>query len=112
LLHRHRSLQVTRAEEIKILKNFRDNVLLTNAVGKRFVRFYYQASPPIADFIAEHDSLRTVVSWSLLPVVGVSWMALQFGLIPTLALMLATLALVSILTVLFFRRIKMRGYQA
>jgi len=101
-----------RAEEIKILKNFRDNVLLTNAVGKRFVRFYYQASPPIADFIAEHDSLRTVVSWSLLPVVGVSWMALQFGLIPTLALMLATLALVSILTVLFFRRIKMRGYQA
>ncbi|MBW1748589.1 MAG: hypothetical protein JRJ34_09375 [Deltaproteobacteria bacterium] len=52
------------------------------------MRLYYTYSPPMADFIAEHDSLRAVVSVSLLPVVGVSWVVLKIGPASTMALML------------------------
>ena len=76
------------AQEINILKRFRENVLMTNSIGKTFVKIYYKVSPPIADFIAEHDSLRAMVRISLLPVVGVSWVALKIGLVSTVALML------------------------
>ncbi|MEA1946583.1 MAG: CFI-box-CTERM domain-containing protein [Thermodesulfobacteriota bacterium] len=73
---------------VKILRDFRDRFLLGNTVGKIFVRLYYTYSPPMADFIAKHDSLRTMVRISLLPVVGVSWIALKIGLVSTVALML------------------------
>ena len=73
---------------VKVLCDFRDRFLLVNMVGKGFVRLYYTYSPPIVDFIAKHDSLRAMVRISLLPVVGVSWIALKIGLVSTMALML------------------------
>ena len=36
---------------VKALRNFRDDYLLTNSVGTVFVNFYYNTSPSIADFI-------------------------------------------------------------
>jgi len=60
------------AEEIDILRQFRDEFLQDNAVGRAFVDFYYEASPPIADFISEHEILRTVVREGFVdPVVNV-----------------------------------------
>ena len=61
---------------VKILRDFRDRFLLHNSVGNSFIRLYYTYSPPMAYFIAKHDSLRAMVRKSLLPVVGVSWIAL------------------------------------
>jgi len=49
------------AEEIDVLRRFRDEFLLHNAPGKAFVVCYYVLSPPVADFISEHELLRTVV---------------------------------------------------
>jgi hypothetical protein len=49
------------AQEIDILREFRDEVLLPNSLGAEFVSLYYTFSPPIAGFISEHDILRTVV---------------------------------------------------
>lgn len=49
------------AEEIQVLRDFRDGVLLQSPAGRDLVGFYYAASPPVADFIAEHEWLRTVV---------------------------------------------------
>jgi len=60
----------------------------SNTLGKDFVRLYYAHSPPMADFIAKHDSLRAVVRVSLLPVVGVSWIVLKIGPVSTMALIL------------------------
>lgn len=49
------------AAELNILRDFRDQVLLKNPLGSRFVDAYYRVSPPIADFIAKNDFLRAVV---------------------------------------------------
>lgn len=46
---------------VKILRDFRDRFMIGNEVGKIFIRLYYRYSPPVADFIVEHDSLRTMV---------------------------------------------------
>jgi hypothetical protein len=64
---------------VKILRKFRDRFLLDNGSGKFFVDLYYKYSPPMADFIAEHDNLRAIIRVSLLPVVGMSWVALALG---------------------------------
>ncbi|MCD6568170.1 MAG: hypothetical protein J7K94_05515 [Dehalococcoidia bacterium] len=49
------------AEEIDILREFRDDVLLPSRTGAAFVAFYYSVSPPVADFISRHEILRAVV---------------------------------------------------
>jgi hypothetical protein len=60
------------AEEIQILREFRDECMLTNPLGKTLVEFYYEVSPPIAEFITEHPSLKPIVRAGLLPVVAMS----------------------------------------
>jgi hypothetical protein len=70
------------AKEVKVLKDFRDSYLLKCGPGSAFVELYYKFSPPAADFIGKHDILRMLVRWGLWPIVGLSWIALMFGLIP------------------------------
>jgi hypothetical protein len=60
------------AEEIVVLREFRDEYLMTNPVGRAFVYFYYRVSPPIADFITEHPSLKPIVRAGLSPAVAIS----------------------------------------
>jgi len=49
------------AEQIDVLREFRDVVLLESTLGSQFVTLYYQLSPPVADFIARNVLLRTLV---------------------------------------------------
>jgi hypothetical protein len=49
------------AQQIDVLREFRDVVLLESAVGSQFVALYYQLSPPVADFIARSDLSKTLV---------------------------------------------------
>jgi len=49
------------AAEIDVLRAFRDEVLLQNSLGSQLVEWYYQTSPPVADFISENAVLRTLV---------------------------------------------------
>jgi uncharacterized repeat protein (TIGR02543 family) len=49
------------AEQIDVLREFRDTVLLESTAGSLFVALYYQLSPPVADFISESIFLRTLV---------------------------------------------------
>lgn len=44
-----------------ILRDFGDEVLMQSVVGRELVRVYYRVSPPVADFISEHEAARTLV---------------------------------------------------
>jgi hypothetical protein len=57
------------APEVVVLRKFRDTYLLTNTVGRKFVKFYYETSPGVASYIQQHDSLRVLTRWVLTPVV-------------------------------------------
>lgn len=48
-------------DDVMIFRQFRDQYLLTNSLGQAFVEFYYRKSPPVAAYIAEHETLR----WSV-----------------------------------------------
>ena len=48
-------------ENIAVLRDFRDEYLITNPIGRTFVEIYYTTSPPIADVIRENEVLRTIV---------------------------------------------------
>jgi YVTN family beta-propeller protein len=50
---------------LNTLRSFRDRHLLTNAPGRVFVRLYYRYSPPMAEWLAQHDLLRTAVRQAL-----------------------------------------------
>jgi hypothetical protein len=60
------------AGEIQVLREFRDRYMLTNPVGQALVDFYYEVSPPVAEFIAEHPGLKPVVRAGLMPAVTMS----------------------------------------
>jgi hypothetical protein len=72
---------------VLILREMRDRFLLTNSIGKSFVSLYYKYSPPVAEFIANHDDVKMLVRLSLLPLVGISWMSLKIGPLYTLFLL-------------------------
>ena len=60
------------AEQIDVLREFRDVVLLKSTVGSQFVALYYRLSPPVAEFIAGNEVLRTLVRELLIdPIVWV-----------------------------------------
>jgi hypothetical protein len=49
------------AEEIDVLRDFRDRVLTRSDAGRDLIGFYYAASPPLAGFISRHELLRVFV---------------------------------------------------
>ena len=73
---------------VEILRKFRDNCLLANKIGKKFVRTYYKYSPVIADYIAKNEILRAMTRIGLLPIIGFSWIALKLGFISAMTVML------------------------
>ena len=49
------------AEQLDVLREFRDSVLLESTVGSQLVNLDSQLSPPIADFMSENIFVRTLV---------------------------------------------------
>jgi hypothetical protein len=56
-------------QHVKVLRDFRDNVLLKNILGKQFVKAYYHYSPSIATAIAQNEVAKTIIRVMLTPIV-------------------------------------------
>jgi hypothetical protein len=54
---------------VAALRLFRDRFLLSHVPGRWFVRAYYRVSPPLANFIAHHETVRKLARMALLPLV-------------------------------------------
>ena len=91
------------AEEIDVLRQFRDEYLLTNPVGQALVGLYYEISPQMADFIDEHPALKPIVRVGLLPAVALTTVAVSTTLAEKIAIA-GGLALVSAGLAVWLRR--------
>ncbi|HUW44570.1 MAG TPA: CFI-box-CTERM domain-containing protein, partial [Dehalococcoidia bacterium] len=96
------------AEEIQILREFRDEYLLTNPLGQVIVEVYYRVSPPIAEFITEHPSLKLIVRAGLLPAVAMSTIAINTTPVEKIAIV-GLLVLVSVALAAWSTRRRGRG---
>lgn len=83
------------AEEIEVLREFRDQYLLTNPAGEALVELYYKTSPPIAEFITEHPALKPVVRAALVPAIAMSTVAVKTTLAQKIAIV-SSMVLVSV----------------
>jgi len=67
-------------EDIDVLRNFRDEYLMTNPIGRGVVKIYYTTSPPIADVIRNKEELRLIIRESLIkPLVNITKMFMDYN---------------------------------
>jgi len=57
---------------IDLLRTFRDEYLVANPIGKKWVDLYYRYSPIMARFIADHPAMRKGTRITLSPLVALS----------------------------------------
>ena len=86
---------------VKTLREFRDRFMNSNSLGRSFLRLYYRYSPAVAHYIEDHDFLRSVIRWSLLPVVGISSLFLSMGPLSALAILGISIFLVLGVVIVF-----------
>ncbi len=85
---------------VTLLRDFRDQYLLTNSWGTAFVSFYYQHSPPIATIISNNQMLKTMVRVLLAPLVASVFLLYH----PTILL------LIMVMVIFITSRFKYRRY--
>ncbi len=81
------------AEQVEILRQFRDRHLLTNTAGKKFVAWYYRNGPMAAKFIQDKPLAKMLVRVALYPLIGFSLLLIS-GYLPVMTVLLLLSALV------------------
>jgi lysophospholipase L1-like esterase len=82
--------------QVVLLKKFRDLQLLTNRPGRTFVELYYTYSPPVANYIRQHEVVRFLVRVALLPLLAAAYFLVELSFVQqllTLALLLGSIIL-------------------
>ncbi len=98
----------TQEPHVKLLRQFRDQILMQSAAGRTFVDTYYRLSPPMAYFISQHPTLRAATRTALWPLYGFAWMLLNMP-----AVLWSLISLFAIgLACLIFRRRKIKAHKA
>jgi YVTN family beta-propeller protein len=90
---------------VKTLRDFRDRFLATNDTGRFLLRLYYKYSPPLAHYIEYHKIARSVIRWSLLPLVWTSQLFLSLGPISVLVILFLSIFIIIGAAITFKRRI-------
>jgi hypothetical protein len=88
---------------VRVLRDFRDDTLAATAPGRWVIRLYYETSPPLAGFIADHPIARGAAAVALAPVVALAGLWVYTGWLGKLGL-LGAVALAFAL-----RRVRKRG---
>ncbi|MDR2877590.1 MAG: fibronectin type III domain-containing protein [Chromatiales bacterium] len=60
------------ADEVRLLRRFRDHYLLTNAPGRAFVAWYYEHSPHWAKTVRDTPLLKSLVRVALMPAIALA----------------------------------------
>jgi len=89
---------------VDTLRSFRDQYLETNPIGSAFVSLYYKVSPPMADFIEKHPTLKPIVRAGLMPAVAMSSVALNTTLAEKAAILVAIALFTAVLIMWLMRR--------
>jgi len=99
---------------VQILRDFRDRYLLNFQLGQKFVKLYYRISPPIADTISKNEALRMITRWCLMPFIGIAYLTVLFGIVPTLLVLTISILMLFSFVWLSRKRFKhdLRGYSA
>ncbi len=90
------------APAVRVLRNFRDRYLASNAAGRAFVRWYYRISPGLAARLNAHPALKPFVRMALEPLVALAYLAT--GAPPALAALLSPALAVAAVLALRRRR--------
>ena len=91
-------------QHVQTLRDFRDEYLLTNNLGRWFVSNYYRFSPPAARFISRHNYLRAVVRVALLPAVGIAFISLHATSLQKIVLIISITAVSGVILFLLTRK--------
>ena len=92
---------------VKILRHFRDEFLISNSLGRKFVHLYYQYGPRIAKHLEKYSFLQFLTRQALLPLIGMSSLFNKSNKItpfPTLLFPLLCFVLVFTITLPFYLR--------
>jgi hypothetical protein len=63
------AFETSMAHEVNVLRSFRDNVLMREKPGQKFISFYYTVSPHVAKLIEKSRLLRLATRATLAPVI-------------------------------------------
>ena len=64
--------------QLQVLRMFRDQVLAQHALGRAFIKWYYQYGPRWATWLNQHPLFKPLVRIVLWPIVGAAWLSLQW----------------------------------
>lgn len=62
---------------VRILRDFRDQYLVTSVYGRVFVTSYYSISPRIAELLENNHPAPVIVRYSLFPIIGIAYILLN-----------------------------------
>jgi len=82
-------------QHVNRLREFKNKILVPTWVGRKFVKFYYKISPPIAKMVAQNEILKSFVRVFLWPVILLADLILDYGF---------SILLLPFLLVLFYLR--------
>lgn len=80
------------APEVQSFRDFRNEFLLSNPLGRAFVKTYYKYSPYYAHLISENEEAKMVVRAALWPLLLFARMSVEIGLWFTLLIMVGAAA--------------------
>lgn len=93
------------APEVSVFRQFRNEFLINNYLGRKLVKSYYFLSPPLANVISRSELLKSITRTFLYPLLGFSYVALHYGiLVALLTFVMSFILVLQISKVVFYNK--------